>query len=166
MRNELLQERASRQDLECDKIALERQVHTLLSGRLQIHTVSQRQTCSQASAHSSHLCLLSFTIRLCPLLRHSLICTFFKIERRRCKWPSLASALQNKDLKGRVSYLEGSQKSNKEVLVGQLEQRIQELEERLEAEERWGAPPPGNVEELRCASPGDDRWRMATTGLE
>lgn len=32
MRNELLQERASRQDLECDKIALERQVHTLLSG--------------------------------------------------------------------------------------------------------------------------------------
>lgn len=28
MRNELLQERASRQDLECDKIALERQVHT------------------------------------------------------------------------------------------------------------------------------------------
>lgn len=44
--------------------------------------------------------------------------------------------LQNKDLKGRVSYLEGSQKSNKEVLVGQLEQRVQELEERLEAEER------------------------------
>lgn len=48
----------------------------------------------------------------------------------------LASGLQNKDLKGRVSYLEGSQKSNKEVLVGQLEQRIQELEERVEAEER------------------------------
>lgn len=42
MRNELLQERASRQDLECDKIALERQVHTLLSGGggEQIHTVS------------------------------------------------------------------------------------------------------------------------------
>lgn len=31
MRSELLQERASRQDLECDKTALERQVHTLLS---------------------------------------------------------------------------------------------------------------------------------------
>lgn len=43
MRNELLQERASRQDLECDKIALERQVHTLLSGRRQIHTVSRQQ---------------------------------------------------------------------------------------------------------------------------
>lgn len=48
----------------------------------------------------------------------------------------LALAPQNKDLKGRVSYLEGSQKSNKEAMVGQLEQRIQELEERLEAEER------------------------------
>lgn len=43
MRNELLQERASRQDLECDKIALERQVHTLLSGGQQIHTVWRRK---------------------------------------------------------------------------------------------------------------------------
>nr|UDP83081.1 cingulin-like protein protein 1 isoform X1 [Scophthalmus maximus] len=67
MRNELLQERASRQDLECDKMALER---------------------------------------------------------------------QNKDLKSRVAHLEGSQKSNKEGLVVQLEDRIQELEERLEGEER------------------------------
>ncbi|KAI1904353.1 hypothetical protein AGOR_G00004780 [Albula goreensis] len=67
MRNELLQERAARQDLECDKIALER---------------------------------------------------------------------QNKDLKSRVAHLEGSQKSNKEGLVSQLESRIQELEERLEGEER------------------------------
>uniref|UniRef100_A0A3P8NHT1 Myosin tail domain-containing protein n=1 Tax=Astatotilapia calliptera TaxID=8154 RepID=A0A3P8NHT1_ASTCA len=67
MRNELLQERASRQDLECDKIALER---------------------------------------------------------------------QNKDLKARVSHLEGSQKSNREGQVPQLEERIHELEERLEAEER------------------------------
>ncbi|XP_069030127.1 cingulin-like protein 1 isoform X1 [Embiotoca jacksoni] len=67
MRNELLQERAGRQDLECDKMALER---------------------------------------------------------------------QNKDLKTRVAHLEGSQKSNKEGLVVQLEDRIQELEERLEGEER------------------------------
>uniref|UniRef100_A0A3P8SZE4 Cingulin like 1 n=1 Tax=Amphiprion percula TaxID=161767 RepID=A0A3P8SZE4_AMPPE len=67
MRNELLQERASRQDLECDKMALER---------------------------------------------------------------------QTKDLKTRVAHLEGSQKSNKEGLVSQLENRIQELEERLEGEER------------------------------
>ncbi|KAG7473288.1 hypothetical protein MATL_G00094120 [Megalops atlanticus] len=67
MRNELLQERAVRQDLECDRIALER---------------------------------------------------------------------QNKDLKSRVAHLEGSQKSNKEGLVSQLESRIQELEERLESEER------------------------------
>lgn len=47
-------------------------------------------------------------------------------------WP-----LQNKDLKSRVAHLEGSQKSNKEGLVVQLEDRIQELEERLEGEERW-----------------------------
>ncbi|CAK6954851.1 cingulin-like protein 1 isoform X1 [Scomber scombrus] len=43
---------------------------------------------------------------------------------------------QNKDLKSRVSHLEGSQKSNKEGLVTQLENRVQELEERLEGEER------------------------------
>ncbi|KAM8877187.1 cingulin-like protein 1 isoform 1-T1 [Synchiropus picturatus] len=67
IRNELLQERACRQDLECDKMALERQA---------------------------------------------------------------------KDLKSRVSHLEGSQKSSKEGLVTQLEERIQELEERLEGEER------------------------------
>ncbi|XP_049327021.1 cingulin-like protein 1 isoform X1 [Astyanax mexicanus] len=67
LRNELLQERANKQDLECDKTALER---------------------------------------------------------------------QNKDLKSRVAHLESSQKSSKEGLVAQLESRIQELEERLEGEER------------------------------
>ncbi|CAL8351838.1 unnamed protein product [Merluccius merluccius] len=67
MRSELLQERSSRQDLECDKMALER---------------------------------------------------------------------QNKDMKNRVSHLEGSHKSNKEGLVSQLESRVGELEERLEGEER------------------------------
>ncbi|XP_072527249.1 cingulin-like protein 1 isoform X2 [Salminus brasiliensis] len=67
LRNELLQERANKQDLECDKIALDR---------------------------------------------------------------------QNKDLKSRIAHLESSQKSSKEGLVAQLESRIQELEERLEGEER------------------------------
>ncbi|XP_068176262.1 cingulin-like protein 1 isoform X2 [Antennarius striatus] len=43
---------------------------------------------------------------------------------------------QNKDLKSRLSHLESSQKSTKEGLVSQLEARIQELEERLEGEER------------------------------
>lgn len=73
MRNELLQERASRQDLECDKIALERQVHTLLSARLQTHIVSRRKPTARHQHNSSHLCLLSFTIELCPLPRYSLI---------------------------------------------------------------------------------------------
>uniref|UniRef100_A0A9J8A2T2 Cingulin-like 1 n=1 Tax=Cyprinus carpio carpio TaxID=630221 RepID=A0A9J8A2T2_CYPCA len=67
MRNELMQERASRQDVECDKISLER---------------------------------------------------------------------QNKDLKSRITNLERSHKPSKEGLVAQLENRIQELEERLEAEEQ------------------------------
>ncbi|XP_059808534.1 cingulin-like protein 1 isoform X1 [Hypanus sabinus] len=67
MRSELFQERAARQDLECDKVSLER---------------------------------------------------------------------QHKDLKSRIAYLEGSQKQNKEGIVTQLEARVQELEERLEEEER------------------------------
>ncbi|CAL8404740.1 unnamed protein product [Boreogadus saida] len=67
MRGELLQERSSRQDLECDKMTLER---------------------------------------------------------------------QNKDLRGRVSHLEGSQRTSQEGVVSQLEGRVGELEERLEAEER------------------------------
>ncbi|KAM4596446.1 cingulin-like protein 1 isoform 2-T2 [Fundulus diaphanus] len=43
---------------------------------------------------------------------------------------------QNKDLKSRVAHLEGSHKSNKENLVTELEARVQELEEKLEVEER------------------------------
>ncbi|XP_034045875.1 cingulin-like protein 1 isoform X2 [Thalassophryne amazonica] len=43
---------------------------------------------------------------------------------------------QNKDLKSRVDHLEGTQKSNKEGLVAQLEDRVHELEQRLESEER------------------------------
>ncbi|XP_067358497.1 cingulin-like protein 1 isoform X2 [Channa argus] len=67
MRNELIQERAVRQDLECDKTSLER---------------------------------------------------------------------QNKDLKSRVTHLEGSQKTNQDSLVSKLNSHIQELEERLHGEER------------------------------
>lgn len=67
MRSELLQEKAAKQDLECDKISLER---------------------------------------------------------------------QNKDLKSRITHLEGSYRSSKEGLVVQMEARIAELEDRLENEER------------------------------
>ncbi|KAM7002664.1 cingulin-like protein 1 isoform 2-T2 [Tautogolabrus adspersus] len=67
IRNELMQERAVRQDLECDKLSLER---------------------------------------------------------------------QNKDLKGRVTHLEGSQRNNQDSLVSKLNCRIQELEERLQGEEK------------------------------
>ncbi|KAM4734889.1 cingulin-like protein 1 isoform 1-T1 [Anableps anableps] len=67
MRNELLHERAARQDVECDKMSLER---------------------------------------------------------------------QNKDLKSRLTHLEGSQRTNQDSLVSKLNSRIQELEERLQGEER------------------------------
>ncbi|XP_006112534.2 cingulin-like protein 1 isoform X1 [Pelodiscus sinensis] len=43
---------------------------------------------------------------------------------------------QNKDLKSRILHLEGSYRSSKEGLVAQMEDRITELEERLENEER------------------------------
>ncbi|XP_053175803.1 cingulin-like protein 1 [Scomber japonicus] len=67
LRNELMQERGVRQDLECDKMSLER---------------------------------------------------------------------QNKDLKSRVTHLEGSQRTNQDSLVSKLNIRIQELEEKLHGEER------------------------------
>ncbi|XP_023256515.1 cingulin-like protein 1 [Seriola lalandi dorsalis] len=59
-----------------------------------------------------------------------------RASRQDLECDKMALERQNKDLKGRVSHLEGSQKSNKEGLVAQLEDRIQELEERLEGEER------------------------------
>lgn len=43
---------------------------------------------------------------------------------------------QNKDLKSRVSHLEGSQRTGQDSLVSKLNSRIQELEERLQEEER------------------------------
>ncbi|KAL6106587.1 uncharacterized protein ACO6RY_10424 [Pungitius sinensis] len=43
---------------------------------------------------------------------------------------------QNKDLRSRVTHLEGSQRTNQDSLVSKLNSRIQELEERLQGEER------------------------------
>lgn len=43
---------------------------------------------------------------------------------------------QNKDLKSRVTHLEGSQRASQDSLVSKLNIRIQELEERLQEEER------------------------------
>ncbi|XP_073319906.1 cingulin-like protein 1 isoform X2 [Pagrus major] len=59
-----------------------------------------------------------------------------RASRQDLECDKMALERQNKDLKSRVSHFEGSQKSNKEGLVAQLEGRIQELEERLEGEER------------------------------
>ncbi|XP_019954394.2 cingulin-like protein 1 isoform X1 [Paralichthys olivaceus] len=59
-----------------------------------------------------------------------------RASRQDLECDKMALERQNKDLKSRVSHLEGSQKSNKEGLVAQLEDRVQELEERLEGEER------------------------------
>jgi len=49
---------------------------------------------------------------------------------------SVVFCVKNKDLKSRIAYLEGAHKPSKEGLVAQLESRIQELEERVEGEER------------------------------
>ncbi|XP_015819715.2 cingulin-like protein 1 isoform X1 [Nothobranchius furzeri] len=43
---------------------------------------------------------------------------------------------QNKDLKSRVIHLEGSQRTNQDAFISKLNCRIQELEERLQGEER------------------------------
>ncbi|XP_072242135.1 cingulin-like protein 1 [Leuresthes tenuis] len=43
---------------------------------------------------------------------------------------------QNKDLKSRLTHLEGSQRTSQDSLVSKLNSRIQELEERLQGEER------------------------------
>ncbi|XP_039977008.1 cingulin-like protein 1 [Xiphias gladius] len=59
-----------------------------------------------------------------------------RASRQDLECDKMALERQNKDLKSRVAHIEGSQKSNKEGLVAQLEDRIQELEERLEGEER------------------------------
>lgn len=80
MRNELLQERASRQDLECDKAALERQVHANEWEKPTTHNVPLGQVTqsSRSSALSpsfprsitsvsSHVS--SKQIRMCPVKR-------------------------------------------------------------------------------------------------
>ncbi|KAK5915298.1 hypothetical protein CesoFtcFv8_000901 [Champsocephalus esox] len=59
-----------------------------------------------------------------------------RASRQDLECDKMALERQTKDLKSRVAHLEGSQKSNKEGLVAQLEDRIQELEGRLEGEER------------------------------
>uniref|UniRef100_A0A1A7X7V7 Cingulin-like 1 n=2 Tax=Iconisemion striatum TaxID=60296 RepID=A0A1A7X7V7_9TELE len=59
-----------------------------------------------------------------------------RASRQDLECDKMALERQNKDLKSRVTHLEGSHKSNQEGLVSQLEARIQELEERLEGEER------------------------------
>ncbi|XP_042349556.1 cingulin-like protein 1 [Plectropomus leopardus] len=59
-----------------------------------------------------------------------------RASRQDLECDKMALERQTKDLKSRVAHLESSHKSNKEGLVAQLENRIQELEERLEGEER------------------------------
>uniref|UniRef100_A0A8C1YIG5 Myosin tail domain-containing protein n=1 Tax=Cyprinus carpio TaxID=7962 RepID=A0A8C1YIG5_CYPCA len=56
--------------------------------------------------------------------RHELECDKIRLER------------QNKDLRGRVAQLEGSQRIGQDAVVSKLQQHLQELEERLLGEER------------------------------
>ncbi|KAM9764983.1 cingulin-like protein 1 isoform 1-T1 [Menidia menidia] len=59
-----------------------------------------------------------------------------RASRQDLECDKIALERQNKDLKARVDHLEGSHKSSKEGLVTQLETRVQELQEKLEGEER------------------------------
>nr|XP_040021140.1 cingulin-like protein 1 isoform X2 [Gasterosteus aculeatus aculeatus] len=59
-----------------------------------------------------------------------------RASRQDLEGDKMALERQTKDLKSRVAYLEGSHKSNKEGQVSQLEDHIQELEARLDVEER------------------------------
>ncbi|XP_068431416.1 cingulin-like protein 1 [Clinocottus analis] len=59
-----------------------------------------------------------------------------RASRQDLECDKMALERQSKDLKNRVDHLEGFHKSNKEGHVAQLEDRIQELEARLEGEER------------------------------
>ncbi|XP_029946175.1 cingulin-like protein 1 isoform X2 [Salarias fasciatus] len=59
-----------------------------------------------------------------------------RASRQDLECDKMALERQNRDLRTRVAHLEGSQRPSKEGLVAQLENRIQELEERLEGEER------------------------------
>lgn len=163
MRNELLQERASRQDLECDKMALERQVHTLLSGGKQLHTVFPYKLTTKHQLISFMCpliilidCIHSHTSSKFTSLMHWCDHVINKHQQFLSSWP-----LQNKDLKSRVSHLEGSQKSNKEGLVSQLEERVQELEQRLEGEERWDQ---GSTWGQRWGVLGFKWWRREALG--
>ncbi|CAN9507055.1 unnamed protein product [Ophioblennius macclurei] len=59
-----------------------------------------------------------------------------RASRQDLECDKMALERQTRDLRARVTHLEGSQRPSKEGLVVQLETRIQELEERLEGEER------------------------------
>ncbi|KAL0154376.1 hypothetical protein M9458_050342, partial [Cirrhinus mrigala] len=56
--------------------------------------------------------------------RHELECDKIRLER------------QNKDLRGRVSQLEGSQRVGQDAVASKLQLHVQELEERLLGEEK------------------------------
>ncbi|XP_071344471.1 cingulin-like protein 1 isoform X2 [Trachinotus anak] len=130
-----LQEELSRREEDLRQCQREREEAELREKTLE-HKVHDLEVQAEANAHtkedkSRHIKLLEDRIAQLEL----------DLDEERQSGDQLMDRIdrgreQNKDLKGRVAHLEGSQKSNKEGLVTQLEDRIQELEERLEGEER------------------------------
>ncbi|KAJ8247879.1 hypothetical protein GJAV_G00251600 [Gymnothorax javanicus] len=145
MRNELLQERAAKQDLECDKVALERRNKDLQSSLAHLQGSQKSSKEGLVSQLESRVQELEERLEIEERDRANLLQANRKLER---KVKDMAMQLdddrlsmqsqkdQNKDLQSSLAHLQGSQKSSKEGLVSQLESRVQELEERLEIEER------------------------------
>lgn len=109
LRSELMQERSSKQDLELDKNAMERQVgfsHTMF--------------CLLTLSHSRILCFIQELV-IVALVKKGIV--------------SFSVSLQLKEMRNRVAEMESH--SRLSTGVSQLENKIQELEERLRIEERY-----------------------------
>lgn len=111
LRSELMQERSSKQDLELDKNAMERHVCTYVISESIDVCDNQTEVFSLKTDTPLHL-------NLGDTLTH---------------YPCVS--LQLKELRSRIADIEGQSRSS--AGVSQLENKIQELEERLRGEERY-----------------------------
>lgn len=133
LRSELMQERSARHDLEMDKSALERQVHadTFLIGLCQLFALEQKIENAPWNKYIrkniSITCVWHSSVTLIDLLLY-LFCHHSIFD--------LSSLLvsQVKELKSRIADM-GTQ-TRPSTGVTMLENKLQELEDRLRSEEK------------------------------
>lgn len=133
LRSELMQERSARHDLEMDKSALERQVHTdtFLIDLCQLLALDQKIENTQwkkdiSIKHVWHS--LVTLIDLSPYVFKTFILSSLYI------WSIISLGSQVKELKSRIADM-GTQ-TRPSTGVTMLENKIQELEDRLRSEEK------------------------------